>query len=76
MKLKAYGEELECAKAVKGADWIKLYDEAGICIASFSGISDFAGYTLSGGEFEAPEKTAFEILQETVDQLVLDSLGV
>ena len=76
MKLLFLGEEITCARAEKGADWIKIYDEGGGCLGAFSGISDFAGYALEGGEFEVPPKSQLELLRETVDMLVIDSLGV
>ena len=50
-----YGEEHECFKAVKGNDFVTLYDEAGNIIASFNGISSFDGYEISGGEWSLPE---------------------
>ena len=76
MKLIYAGRELECSRAEKGPDYIRLYGESGECTASFAGIADFVGYALQGGEFEAPKKTELELLRETVDMLVLESLGV
>ena len=46
----------DCAVAVKCTDdnYIKLYDEGGTEIASFTGIADFSKFTISGGSFVAP----------------------
>lgn len=55
MIVTTYGEQFECAKAIKGNSYIQLFDEAGNCIASFNGISDFSGYEIMGGEWAAPE---------------------
>lgn len=44
---------------------------------TFKGISDFSGFILNEGEeWDEVPKTALDILQETIDKLVLDSLGV
>lgn len=53
MKVKVYGEEFECNRAVKGSDYVKLYSQDGICIASFDGISSFDGYEIIDGEMES-----------------------
>ena len=70
MELMAYGEKIECNKAVKGPDYIILDDGMG---ASFYGIRDFSGYSLEGGEWSEPydEKAdmaaALDLLGVTVD---------
>jgi len=46
----------EGARAVKGENYIHLYDATGIKIASFDGISDFSGYKLLEGEWSEPDK--------------------
>ena len=76
VKLKIYGEEYTAYKAIKGKDFVKLYDETGICFGSFEGISDFTGYEIIEGAWSEPQKTQLEIMQETVDALVVSSLGV
>ena len=43
-------------KAVKGSDYIRLYDAAGNETASFTGVSDFSGYELLEGEWSEPEQ--------------------
>ena len=54
----------ECSKAVKGSDYIRLFDANGNCIASFEGISDFSLFTIDGGEWSTPEPTQEERIAE------------
>lgn len=42
----------ECARAVKGVDYVKLYDENDSLIIAFYGISDFSAFTLQEGAWE------------------------
>ena len=49
-----YGEAIPCSKAVKGPDYIRLYDGENPIIL-FSGIRDFSGFTIEGGDWSAPE---------------------
>lgn len=56
MTVYAHEEPFECAKAVKGEDFIRLYDEGGNTIAAFEGVSDFSAYTIDDGEWEAPKE--------------------
>jgi len=50
------GVTYECEVAVKCENdrYIKLYDASGAEIISFHGISDFAEFEISGGDFIAP----------------------
>ncbi len=57
MIVTAYNEQIQCTKAIKGDDYIRLLDAQGNCIASFDGISDFWGYSVNGGEWDGPEPT-------------------
>lgn len=73
-----YNEEYQCAKAIKGPDYIKLYDEHGNVIATFYGISDFSDYTIDGGDWSDPEPTEIELLraqlelaEEALDTLIM-----
>lgn len=68
MTVTAYGQAYPCARAEKGPDYVHLYDEAGCCIASFSGISSFDGYAIEGGAWSAPPKTDVELLREQIAQ--------
>lgn len=51
IKVNAYGVDYQCAKAVKGDDYIYLFDNGGQCIASFEGITDFTAYQIIGGSW-------------------------
>lgn len=64
MKAIIHGVEYECAKAIKGNDFVELYDASGGNIASFNGISDFSGYALDGGDWEEPETSTESVLLE------------
>lgn len=49
------GDNYECTTALKGKDYIRLLDSAGCMIASFEGITNFSGFTISGGTWTAPK---------------------
>ena len=70
MKVKIYGEIYECDKAVKGKDFVKLYDADGNVTAEFRGIKDFAGYEVVEGVWSLPKKTDKEKIDE------LDNIAV
>jgi hypothetical protein len=57
MILTVNSQTYSCTKAVKGTDYIKLYDSSGNCIATFSGISDFSGYSYTDDSGTAAEYT-------------------
>lgn len=48
------GESYECSVAFRGANYIHLLDANGGMIASFDGITNFSGFTISGGSWTAP----------------------
>lgn len=52
--LKYLGNTYDCATAIKGSDYIHLLDENGVMVASFDGISNFTGFTLSNGSYTSP----------------------
>lgn len=74
MKVIAYGEEIICTKAEKGADHIRLYNGAQE-IACFAGISDFSGYEVEDGQWSQPTPTDGEILRADVDYLLMMQEG-
>ena len=43
-----------CTTALKGADYVRLLDSTGTCIASFDGIKDFTEFTISSGSWTTP----------------------
>ena len=47
-------ESYECAVAFNGADYIHLVDANGDMVASFDGVTDFSGFTISGGNWTTP----------------------
>ena len=64
------GEDIyECTKAVKGDNYITLYD-GDRAIVTFAGISDFSGYTIEGGDWSDPEPTSEEQLRADVDYIM------
>lgn len=52
--LKYQGDSYDCAKAIKGADYIHLLDSSGEMIVAFDGITDFTGFTLTNGGYTTP----------------------
>ena len=46
-----YGQKISCARAEKGADFVRAYDEGGVCIFEATNVKNFEGYTLDGGEW-------------------------
>lgn len=48
------GESYTCSVALKGADYIHLLDAGGYLIAAFDGITNFSGFTISGGSWTVP----------------------
>lgn len=56
MKITHSGITYDCTKAVKCEydRYIKLYDENGVEIVAFHGITDFEEYEISGGSFVDP----------------------
>lgn len=45
---------IECATALKGIDFVHLLDESGTMIAAFDGVSDFSGFSITGGSWVTP----------------------
>lgn len=63
MKLQIFDETYECSKAVKGKDFITLYDDKDIPIVNFSGIVSFDEFKLVEGEW-TPYVDKEELLTE------------
>ena len=70
MTIKIYGTDYTCEKAVKGTDFVHLYNSSGNLIGSFSGISDFSGYVLKDGEWTESQPTAEQRVSDLEEQLV------
>jgi hypothetical protein len=67
MVLTFNGQTFSCTKSVKGTDYIKLYDSSGNCTATFSGISDFSGYSYTDDSGTAAEYTEAD---DTIEQKI------
>jgi len=65
----ANGKAISCSKAVKGANYIKLYDSSGNVIATFSGISDFSGYSLTDDSGNVANFTTDVTAEQKLQQL-------
>lgn len=48
-------ERIECSRAEKGKNYIKLFDENENLIMTFEGIPDFSKFKLEKGTFSAPD---------------------
>lgn len=51
MVMTVYGQDIPCARAEKGADFVRAYDEGGTCAFEATKVKSFEGYTLDGGEW-------------------------
>lgn len=51
MVMTVYGQDIPCARAEKGTDFVRAYDENGVCIFEAANVKSFEGYTLDGGEW-------------------------
>lgn len=51
------GRVYECARAVRGVNYVRLYDASNIQLAAFEEVSDLSGFTISGGEWERGKST-------------------
>lgn len=66
---------IECSRAVKGANYIRLYNDNNIKIVAFEEVADFSAFSIEGGEWEAGKSTqkvmADAIVSESRDAFVL-----
>ena len=67
-----YGKEYVCDRAVKGADWIRLY-EGGELTLEHNGITDFGAYLLSGGDWEPGGELAVNERIASFEQQMTDA---
>ena len=47
-------ESFTCTTALKGTDYIHLLDAKGAMMVAFDGITDFSGYSITGGSWTTP----------------------
>lgn len=52
--VKHMGVEYPCSTALKGDDYVHLLNANGKIIVAFDGVSDFSGFTITGGEWVSP----------------------
>ena len=64
MVMTVYGQEIACARAEKGTDCVRAYDENGVCVFEASRVQSFEGYALEGGAWSEAEPTDAERLEE------------
>ncbi len=51
MVMTVYGQDIPCARAEKGTDCVRAYDENGVCVFEAAKVKSFEGYALEGGEW-------------------------
>jgi len=73
VRLKIYGEEIACDKAVKGIDFVKLY--TGDRLDRECRVTTFEGYELIEGEWSNPEPTVEDYLLDYEFRLSVMELG-
>ncbi len=69
MQVLINGTAHECARAIKGPDYVYLLDESGGVMLACSGISSFEGYSIEGGEWENVETPTEPTQLERIDAL-------
>lgn len=70
MKVIAYGEVFECSRAVKGGNFIILYDEQGVAFTRFEGINSFDSYSIIDGEWESATPKPIVMRNVTTGELI------
>lgn len=69
------GQDYECATAVKGSNFIVLYDENDIITASFFNIADFSQFEISGGDWTPYVKNTIIIRSATLSAGLIQLSG-
>lgn len=64
MVMTVYGQEIVCARAEKGTDCVRAYDENGVCVFEAAKVRSFEGYALEGGTWSTAEPSAEERIGE------------
>lgn len=73
-----YGQKISCARAEKGVDYVRAFDENGVCAFEATKVKSFEGYTLDCGAWSEAEPTdaeRLEELEELVAQLLFGGEG-
>ena len=63
MVMTVYGQEILCARAEKGTDFVRAYDENGACVFEATKVQSFDGYSIEGGEWSEPEPTQLDHIE-------------
>ena len=76
MVMTVYGQEIPCARAEKGADYVRAFDENGMCMFEATKVKSFEGYTLDGGEWSDAAPTQIDCIeaQATYTAMMTDTL--
>lgn len=76
MVMTVYGQEIVCARAEKGTDCVRAYDENGVCVFEAAKVRSFEGYVLSGGSWSEAPPTQLDCIeaQVTYTALMTDTL--
>lgn len=61
-------ESYECEKAIKGSDFVHLFNADNVLIFSFEGVSDVNLFTIENGEWSEPEPTQEERIAQLEEQ--------
>lgn len=64
-----YGQDILCARAEKGADFVRAYDEDGVCVFEATKVKSFEGYGLDSGEWNADDRSFEDIQAEKLSNL-------
>lgn len=64
MVMMVYGQEIPCQRVKKGADFVRAYNAGGACVFEATKITDFSGYSLTGGAWSEAEPTDGERIEE------------
>lgn len=66
MVMTVYGQGISCVRAEKGTDFIRAYDENGVCIFEATNVKNFDGYTLEGGSWSETPPTQIDRIEAQV----------
>lgn len=69
MVMTVYGQDILCARAEKGADFVRAYDEDGVCVFEATKVKSFEGYGLDSGEWNADDRSFEDIQAEKLSNL-------
>lgn len=76
MVMTVYGQEIPCQRAEKGADYVRAFDENGVCVFEATKVKSFEGYALEVGAWSEAEPTQLDRIeaQTTYTAMMTDTL--